>query len=203
MLAVQYSISLPADYDMNNIRDRVAKRGPTYDTLEHLGFKAFLITEKGKNGNQEHSYAPFYVWQAEQGMLDFFCGDKFRGLTESFGWPVVRVWTVIDVGAGKITQRPTFATRELVHLIPHSDMYELRSKELAAQQDTLQSPHVHSRVVALDASTWTLIRFTLWDTPIDLAHTSSIIQGYQVLHLSAPMFAAINGVWGAMEQKSC
>ena len=71
MLAMQYSISLPADYDMNSIRDRVAKRGPTYDRHEHLGFKAFLITEKGKGGNQEHSYAPFYVWQAEQGHARF------------------------------------------------------------------------------------------------------------------------------------
>lgn len=48
MLAMQYSISLPADYEMKIIRDRVARRGPMYDTLEHLGFKAFLITEKGK-----------------------------------------------------------------------------------------------------------------------------------------------------------
>jgi uncharacterized protein DUF4865 len=189
MLAKQYSISLPADYDMDSIRDRVAKRGSTYDTLEHLGFKAFLITEKGKNDNQENSYAPFYVWQAEQGMLDFFCGDKFKGLTESFGWPVVRVWTIIDVGAGNIAWRPTFATRELVHLAPHSDLDALRSAELAAQQNALQSPHVHARVVALDPSTWTLVRFTLWDAPLDLAHTSSIVQGYQVLHLSAPMFA--------------
>lgn len=190
MLAMQYSISLPADYDMNSIRDRVAKRGPTYDTLEHLGFKAFLITEKGKNGNQEHSYAPFYVWQAEQGMLNFLCGDKFKGLTESFGWPHVRVWTVIDVGAGNSTQRPTFATRELVHLAPHLDLYELRSTELAAQQGALQSRRVHSRVVALDPSTWTLARLTLWDAPPGLTHTSSIVQNYRVLHLSAPMFAA-------------
>ena len=190
MLAMQYSISLSADYDMESIRDRVARRGPTYDTLEHLGCKAFLITEKGKDGNRENSYAPFYVWQAPQGMLDFLCGDKFKGLTESFGWPVVKVWTVIAVGAGNSSQWPTYATRELVHLAPHSDLSALRSAELAAQQETLHSPHVHARVVALDPSTWTLVRFTLWDMPVDLAHPSSIVLSYQVLHLSAPMFAA-------------
>ncbi len=190
MLAMQYSISLPADYEMDSIRDRVAERGSTYDTLEHLGFKAFLITEKWKNGNKENSYAPFYVWQAEQGMLDFLCGDKFKGLTESFGWPIVKVWTVIDVGAGRSSQLPTYATRELVHLAPHSDLDAFRSTELAAQQETLQSPHIHARVVALDPSTWTLVRFTLWDMPVDLLHSSSNVLGYQVLHLSAPMFAA-------------
>lgn len=189
MLAMQYSISLPADYDMDSIRDRVAKRGPMYDTLEHLGFKAFLITEKGKDGNKENSYAPFYIWQAEQGMLDFLSGDKFRGLTEFFGWPPVRVWTVVEVGAGNSAQRPTFATRELVPLAPHLDLYKLRSTELAAQQEALQSRRIHARVVALDPSTWTLVRFTLWDTPVDLAHPSSIVLSYRVLHLSAPMFA--------------
>ena len=147
MLAMQYSISLPADYDMKSIRDRVAKRGPTYDTLGHLGFKASLITEKGKGGNLENSYAPFYIWQAQQGMLDFLCGDKFKGLTESFGWPVVKVWTIIDVGAGNSSQWPAYATRELVHLAPHSDLYlyTLRSAELAAQREALQLPPVHAR----------------------------------------------------------
>lgn len=190
MLAMQYSISLPADYEMSSIRDRVARLGPAYDTLKNLGFKAFLITEKGKNGNREKSSAPFYVWQAQQGMLDFLCGDKFKGLTESFGWPVVKVWTVIEVGAGKSAQRPAYATRELVHLAPNCDLYAPRSAELAAQQETLQLPHVNARVVALDPTTWTLVRFTLWDIPVDLAHPSSIVLSYQVLHLAAPMFAA-------------
>ena len=36
MLAMQYTISLPADDDMESIRSRVAKRSPMYDTLEHL-----------------------------------------------------------------------------------------------------------------------------------------------------------------------
>ncbi len=59
MLTMQYAITLPADYDMNIVRERVARLGPTMDAYEHLSFKAFLITEAGKDGNHENRYAPF------------------------------------------------------------------------------------------------------------------------------------------------
>jgi hypothetical protein len=39
MLAKQYSIALPADYDMGIVRERVATRGSALDALPHLGFK--------------------------------------------------------------------------------------------------------------------------------------------------------------------
>lgn len=66
---MNYTITLPANYDMKGVRERVARLGPIYDTFEHLGFKAFLMTEAGVDGNKENSYAPFYVWQSEQGIL--------------------------------------------------------------------------------------------------------------------------------------
>lgn len=162
MLAMQYSISLPTDYDMRSIRDPVAKRGPTYDMLGHLGFKAFLITEKGerwKSGEQlcailhlagATRHARFLVWRQVQ--------RAYRVC-----WPASRkVWAIIDVGAGNSSQRPTYATHELVHLAPRSILYALRSAELAAQRETLQLPLVHARAVAFDPSTWTLVRLTLW-----------------------------------------
>src|SRR5579884_1167012 len=123
MLAKQYSITLPADYDMGIIRRRVAERSAPYDTLEHLGLKAFLITEKGVYDSNENSYAPFYVWQSEQGMFDFLFGEKFKGLTESFGWPPVHMWAVMDLVFGNTSLQPQFATRELVRVRPHVDMH--------------------------------------------------------------------------------
>ena len=41
MLAMQYRISLPADYDMAVIRDRVARNGQVLDDYEGLGQKAY------------------------------------------------------------------------------------------------------------------------------------------------------------------
>ncbi len=171
MLAMQYSFTLPADYDMDIIRERVATRGAVFDTLPYLGFKA----------------SPFYVWQEHQGMHDFFCGEKFQSLVQSFGWPAVRTWSVLDAAVGKREVQPAWATRELVRIEPYTDLQELRIREFALQQETIQAPHVHSRVVAFDPYTWMLVRFTLQEKLDDSVLQSRGTQCYEVLHLSAPM----------------
>ena len=43
----QYTIGLPADYDMAIIRKRVADKAPAFDTFPGLGIKTFMIREKG------------------------------------------------------------------------------------------------------------------------------------------------------------
>jgi hypothetical protein len=46
MIAMQYQINLPADYDMGIIRTRVARTGHLLDHYPGLGVKAFLIRER-------------------------------------------------------------------------------------------------------------------------------------------------------------
>lgn len=46
MIAMQYKISLPDNYDMNVIRQRVADNGHRTDGFQDLIFKAYLISEK-------------------------------------------------------------------------------------------------------------------------------------------------------------
>ena len=58
MLAMQYTFTLPADYDMDIIRQRVTTKGPAVDGFPGLGFKAFLYTRRGDHG-PENLYAPF------------------------------------------------------------------------------------------------------------------------------------------------
>lgn len=49
MHAMQYEITLPSDYDMGIIRDRVATRGHLLDTFPGLGVKAYLMRERGED----------------------------------------------------------------------------------------------------------------------------------------------------------
>ena len=46
MHAMRYAITLPGDYDMTIIRNRVAKSGHLMDGFQDLLFKAYLISEK-------------------------------------------------------------------------------------------------------------------------------------------------------------
>lgn len=57
MYAMQYRIALPADYDMEIIRDRVLTTGHRMDGFSGLEFKAYLIQEKVR-GAAQNAYAP-------------------------------------------------------------------------------------------------------------------------------------------------
>lgn len=47
MQAMEYEITLPADYDMEIIRNRIATRGHLMDAYPGLGLKAYLVRERG------------------------------------------------------------------------------------------------------------------------------------------------------------
>ena len=71
MIAMQYKISLPDDYDMRIIQKRVQDNGNKTDGFQDLLFKAYLISEKGRFGNEKNEYAPLYLWKSSQGMNKF------------------------------------------------------------------------------------------------------------------------------------
>ncbi|MFD5437087.1 DUF4865 family protein [Kitasatospora sp. NPDC127067] len=96
MHAMQYEITLPADYDMGVIRKRVADKGHLLDAHPGLGLKAYLVRERGRQGSPVNQYAPFYLWRTVEGMNGFLWGPGFRGLSADFGRPAVRHW----LGAG-------------------------------------------------------------------------------------------------------
>ena len=48
MYSMQYRVQLPADYDMEIIRNRVRRTGHLMDGYPGLEFKAYLIQEKAK-----------------------------------------------------------------------------------------------------------------------------------------------------------
>ncbi|CAI0822300.1 Uncharacterised protein [Serratia quinivorans] len=91
MLAMQYSFTLPADYDMAIIQDRITRFGHLLDNAPQLLIKAYLYAQKGEYG-EENLYAPFYLWNSSTGMSDFLIGEGFQGLSRAFGWPQVRQW---------------------------------------------------------------------------------------------------------------
>lgn len=101
MYAMQYEITLPADYDMGIIRDRVATRGHALDDRGGLGLKTYLIRERGVAGSPVNQYAPFYLWHDVGAMKDFLMGGGgFQGIVRDFGRPPVRHWAGIMLRDG-------------------------------------------------------------------------------------------------------
>ena len=62
MLAMQYNIQLPDDFDMNLIRQRVRDNGTKTDGFQNLTFKTYLISTKGEHDAQRKQIcAPLLV----------------------------------------------------------------------------------------------------------------------------------------------
>lgn len=70
MIAAQYEITLPTDYDMGIIRRRVAERGSALDDRAGLGLKAYLVRDVA-DGAPVNAYAPFYRWNDPAALAAF------------------------------------------------------------------------------------------------------------------------------------
>ncbi len=184
MLAMQYVIGLPADYDMGIIRHRVATRGAAMDAFPGLGLKAYGIRERGIDDAPANEYAPFYLWDDAGAAADFLWGGEgFDGIVRDFGRPAVHTWvpTVFEAGPAQ----PLDVTHAL-----------LRTQQIASDADLVATagrlrdhvaaqaadPLVHLAFAGIDPTTWHSVEFrTVAGTPESPKGTI-----LTVLHISEP-----------------
>ncbi|MFF7853447.1 DUF4865 family protein [Streptomyces sp. NPDC007904] len=183
MYAMQYELTLPADYDMGIVRDRVARRGHLLDAWEGLGVKAYLVRERGVHGSPVNQYAPFYLWNTLEGMNAFLWGGGFQGIADDFGRPRVRRWTGLASEEGAAAgAAPVVAVRRRQQVpegVPLGEVAEEAVREcgrLAGQDGTVLA------AAAVDTDAWELVHFTL--RAAGAPGTDGEV--FQVLHLSAP-----------------
>lgn len=182
MLTMQYTVVLPAAFDMEAIRARIATKGPLLDAFDGLRFKAYLYASRGEHG-PENLYAPFYLWADTAAMTRFLCGPGFAALTGDFGWPVVQTGVPFAQELRPGLREARFATRELRPVAPHADLAALAESERRVAAADADHGGALAAVAAYDPSTWTLLRLRLWRGPRDAPGSA---QRYAVGHVSAP-----------------
>ncbi|KUL38154.1 hypothetical protein ADL22_18740 [Streptomyces sp. NRRL F-4489] len=184
MHAMQYTITLPADYDMEIIRHRVRTKGHLLDGYEGLGLKAYGIRERGTDGSPVNQYAPFYLWADEDAMDRFLTGDGFRGLVRDFGRPAVANWRVLHHRSGPAADRPPRAfTRRTVAVPADADLASALADARAAHDELAATEGVHATALGLDPRRWELLHFTLWGGADEVPPGEG---AFQILHLSTP-----------------
>ncbi|KAB8181751.1 DUF4865 family protein [Microbispora catharanthi] len=190
MYAMQYEITLPADYDMTIIRERVSTRGHALDDRAGLGLKAYLIRERGAAGSPVNQYAPFYLWHEAGRMGEFLVGGGgFQGIVGDFGRPVVQHWTGLAVEAGPARgTAPLAASRRLTPMPASADLTEQVAGALAELRDLGGAQGLHTAALAVDPHHWRLMTFALWERE---APRRAGAEHYEVLHLSAPGLASL------------
>ncbi|MGM1059218.1 DUF4865 family protein [Saccharothrix sp. Mg75] len=180
MHAMQYEITMPADYDMGVIRHRVATRGSALDTFPGLGLKAYCVRERGVDGSPVNQYAPFYLWRTTEGMNSFLWGPGFKGIRDDFGRPVVRNWVGLGFDRGP-ADGVAHLTRRTVDVPPDTTPNDLVDEALAESAKLAEHPGVYASAVAINPDRWELMHATLWQDAPEAEGTR-----YRVLHLSRP-----------------
>ena len=186
MLAMQYSFTLPADYDMKIIQRRIADKGHLMDQFPYLAFKAFLYARRdgGETVSRENLYAPFYVWRDTKGLNDFLCGDGFAALTHAFGRPKIALWPVWHAELSASLSDATTATREIIPILPDESLSSLQKSETERAIEAVQKEGASAAVAAFEPVTWTLVRFRLWNG-LHKDVDRRFGQAYSVGHLSS------------------
>lgn len=183
MIAMQYSLSLPADYDMGIIDRRIRDKGPLLDGFPNLKFKAYLRAARGDLGSHENLYAPFYVWDKAEGASDFLCGPGFQALANDFGWPSVSTWIVWQACVAPEFKEAKFATREMLPIEAFAPLDEIRRQVGEEVIEAVGNGNVLASVVGFDPTAWTRVRFKLWDR-LPEARSDRNVQAYRVGHIS-------------------
>ena len=185
MLSMQYQITLPSDYNMEIIKERVRRSGNKTDGFPGLKMKAYLIAEKEKYGNSTNQYAPFYLWNNAEGLNQFLLGGPFNNILTSFGRPRVDHWIVIREHLDKeIVSSPGHLYAAVIKkaIDNQLDMTDLPLKE-AEWADTAKARYA-ALITAYNPATWELCRFYMSDK-IDLIKESGTALIYDVHHISA------------------
>lgn len=178
MLAMQYTIQLPVDYDMKAIEARVEERKPLFDKVPGLVHKSYLANFDDK------IYAPFYIWNDITRLRDFLMDDLFHGVTTSFSRPRVRSWTVLNQQRGQFDGTPLYGVRESDPISHDEPLEALFEREKAEQQQLLENPNLYLSVLGLDADRWEVLRYQLWkDEQSAVAPHGDTVQPYRVLHV--------------------
>ena len=157
---MQYSFTLPADYDMAIVERRIAEKGPALDGWPGLRAKAYLSVRRDAN-QRENLYAPFYVWDDAAAMSGFLTGRGFAGVSSAFGWPAVGMWIVWRAALAPDIEQARFATREITPIDPHAALDELEAQESEAVEEAIRRGAL-AAVAGFEPTTWTSVRFRMW-----------------------------------------
>lgn len=180
MLAMQYRFTLPADYDMAIIRQRIHDRGHLLDGFPHLEWKAYLWSQKdSRHPGSLNAYAPLYLWQDNDGINQFLASPGFLALCEDFGRPHIDIWSVWDCLGNQAMPAATVCYQQTQAIAPGTSLAELR------QQEQQLATRLHQQgalcvLSAYDPQQWRILRMSAWETEQACMRQASHHSSYQI-----------------------
>ena len=151
MIVMQYRFTLPADYDMGIIEQRIAQNGARLNGFPGLLFKAYLLARREEPPCAENRYAPLYVWKNADAMTTFLQSPGFRQLTLDFGWPHIETWLAL--------RTPD------IYTVRQASWLAFGRQPIAAHSE-LSALQMEGQLCAWDVSRWQLLQVAFSDAPL-------------------------------------
>lgn len=170
MNIMQYKITLPSDYNMEIIKQRVAHNGNKTDGFIGLLLKAYLISD---DTNQKE-YAPLYVWNDYSGMNCFIFGGFYDNILHSFGWQNIDIYIPLQVNLSMQVKSAKYIL-EITHAIKEKNNMTLPTF-------SIENNHCLGKFLMYNPSTWKSVEFHFLTEVCDELKVLGRV--YQILHLS-------------------
>ncbi len=185
MLAMQYSVKLPTEYDLNKVNERVAQRGPKFTGRPGLAHKFYLYER------EEHIYAPLYIWENSQAAQDFLMDSLFGDVVQDFGRPRVRSWQILEFDYGPSKIEPVKMTAEVDKVCSDKALADIRNIEEKRHKEILDQDGLFAHMVLLDPDRWEISRCSLWSfKDINVSSNSDCVYDYDVVSDRLPLSGA-------------
>ncbi len=173
MIAMQYKIKLPNNYDMNIIRRRVSDNGKKTDGFQDLLFKAYLISENESTLENGNEYSPLYLWKNNEGMNKFIFDGFYDNILKSFGWQKISIGVPLLLEMNINFSKSKFAF-EIEKEIPEAQAMEPIRFSMDLSECT-------GKVLIYNPDKWRYIEYYFCET---LPENIPPVKIYEVLHLS-------------------
>src|SRR5262249_6086565 len=160
-----------------------------WDHLPGLGFKAFLMRQRGAAGAVGNLYSSLYLWQSTAAAAEFIAGERFRAVADAFGRPLVETWLALDARGGKAAAARSARIEEAA-LSPDADLAAVHAEEAARNEAAVRDAETVAIVAALDLATWRILRIRL---SVAAPRATDDGVGFEVLYLARPGWAALSG----------
>lgn len=180
MIGMQYKINLPADYNMQIIKERIKNNGNKTDNFDSLKFKFYLITEKNKNENIQNSYSPLYLWKDETGMNKFLFDGFYDNILNSFGWQNINIGIPLIMNFNKDIKKAKYVIEFSDNIKPEGGLIKIKETIL----DKLSSfKNNLGFLIIYNPDKWTYNSFLFLDNLNE--NYNKKIAVYNVLHISS------------------
>ncbi len=185
MLAMQYSVRLPKEYDAAKVYERVSRRSPMFAGCPGLSHKFYLYDR------DEHIYAPLYIWENSQAAQNFLMNSLFGDVVQDFGRPRVRSWQILDFGYGPAREAPEYMVAETDKVGDCDSLKYLKDIETENHLKSLEEDQLFAHMTLLDADRWEITRCSLWgDKSKAVRSLADCVVEYDVLQESGMLEGA-------------